>query len=75
MGLNNARRARMSRIASALNQIIREKAPQYGATVVDFYNTTIFTNSATLSDDGNHPNAAGYEAMANVWFSAMRNDL
>lgn len=75
MGLNNAQRARMSRIASAFNQIIREKAPQYGATVVDFYNTTIFTNAATLSDDGNHPNAAGYEAMANVWFSAMHNDL
>ncbi len=75
MGLNNTQRARMSRIATAFNQIIREKAAQYNATVVDFYSTTIFTNTATLSDDGNHPNAAGYEAMANIWFTAMRNDL
>lgn len=75
MGLNNIQRARMSRIATAFNQIIREKAAQYDATVVDFYSTTIFTSSATLSDDGNHPNATGYEAMANLWFAAMRNDL
>lgn len=75
MGLNDSQRARMSRIATAFNQIIQEKANQYGATPVDFYHTTIFTSSATLSDDGNHPNAAGYEAMANVWFTAMRSAL
>ncbi len=75
MGLNDTQRSRMSRIATAFNQIIQEKAAQYGATPVDFYHTTIFTSSTTLSDDGNHPSAAGYDAMANVWFSAMRSAL
>lgn len=75
MGLNDAQRARMSRIATAFNQIIQEKAAQYGATTADFFHTTIFTNPATLSDDGNHPNAAGYDAMTTVWFNAMRSQL
>ena len=67
--------SRMSRIATAFNNIIREKAQTYNATIVDFNNSTIFTSSNTLSDDGNHPNAAGYEAMARLWFAAVRSTL
>lgn len=72
---SSAGRTRMTQIANAFNNIIRTKATTYGATVVDFYNTTIFTNSTTLSDDGNHPSAAGYAAMAQLWFNAINPQL
>ncbi len=72
---SSAGRTRMSRIATSFNTIIRSKASRYNATIVDFYSSTIFTNSATLSDDGNHPNAAGYEAMARLWFNAISAQL
>ncbi len=75
MSLNDTQRARMSRIATAFNQIIQQKAAQYGATTVDFYHTTIFTSSSTLADDGNHPNANGYDAMTGLWFNAIRSSL
>lgn len=62
---------RMSAHVEVYNQIIRDKAAQYGALTVDFYSTDIFTNSATLYDDGNHPNQAGYDIIAQMWFEAI----
>ena len=62
---------RMSLQAMRYNEIISEKAAQYGALTVDFYSTDIFTNPATLYDDGNHPNAAGYDIIAQKWFDAL----
>ena len=62
---------RMSLQVTRYNEIISEKAAQYGALTVDFYSTDIFTNPATLSDDGNHPNAAGYDIIAQKWFDAL----
>jgi lysophospholipase L1-like esterase len=62
---------RMSLQAMRYNEIIAEKAAQYGALTVDFYSTDIFTNPATLYDDGNHPNAAGYDIIAQKWFDAL----
>jgi lysophospholipase L1-like esterase len=62
---------RMSAHVSALNEIIRQKAAQYGAVTVDFYQTDIFTNPATLYSDGNHPNTAGYEKITQLWFAAL----
>jgi lysophospholipase L1-like esterase len=61
----------MSAHVEVYNQIIRDKAAQYGALTVDFYSTDIFTNSATLYDDGNHPNQAGYDIIAQKWFEAI----
>jgi lysophospholipase L1-like esterase len=52
---------RMSAQVVRYNQIIVEKAAQYGALTVDFHSTDIFTNPATLYEDGNHPNQAGYD--------------
>jgi lysophospholipase L1-like esterase len=66
---------RMSLQAQRYNEVIRTKAVELGATTVDFYNTTIFTEPATLSEDGNHPNAAGYDAMAQNWFNAIASFL
>jgi lysophospholipase L1-like esterase len=63
--------ARMSAHVDVYNQIIRDKAAQYGALTVDFYSTDIFTNPATLYDDGNHPNQAGYDIIAQKWFDAI----
>jgi lysophospholipase L1-like esterase len=57
------------------NEIIARKAGQYGATTVDFYHTTIFTDPATLYDDGNHPNEAGYDQIAQIWFAALEPGL
>lgn len=65
-------RDRMSRRVNAYNEVIAEKATQYGATTVDFYHTTIFTDDVTLAPDGNHPNAHGYDIIAQKWFEAVR---
>jgi lysophospholipase L1-like esterase len=61
----------MSTQVQRYNEIINEKSAQYGAMTVDFHNTDIFTNPATLYDDGNHPNQAGYEIIAEKWFEAL----
>lgn len=62
---------RMSVQVTRYNQIVSEKAARYGALTVEFYNTNIFTNPATLYDDGNHPNQAGYDIIAQKWFNAL----
>ncbi len=66
---------RMSAHVDVYNQIIRDKAAQYGALTVDFYSTDIFINPATLYDDGNHPNQAGYDIIAQKWFDAITSIL
>ncbi len=63
--------ARMSMQASRYNEIIAERAAQHGALVVDFFSTDIFTNPATLYDDGNHPNSAGYDVITQKWFDVL----
>ena len=63
--------ARMSVQVGRYNTIIITKAAQYGALTVDFYNTDIFTNPATLYDDGNHPNQAGYDLIAQKWWEVL----
>jgi lysophospholipase L1-like esterase len=65
----------MSRHVAAYNDILARKAAQYGATTVDFYHTTIFTTPATLYSDGNHPNEAGYDQVARIWFAALEPGL
>ncbi len=62
---------RMSVQVTRYNAIIVEKAAQYGALTVDFYSTDIFTNPATLYDDGNHPNSAGYDIVAQKWYDTL----
>ncbi len=61
----------MSLQVQRYNEILNEKSAQHGARTVDFYHTDIFTNPATLYDDGNHPNQAGYEIIAQKWFEAL----
>lgn len=62
---------RMSLQVRRYNEIISEEAARNGALTVDFYSTDIFTNPATLYDDGNHPNSAGYDILAQKWFEVI----
>lgn len=70
-GITPAELTQMSAQVQRYNAIIEAKADQYGALTVDFYNTSIFTDPATLSDDGNHPNQAGYDLIAEKWFEVI----
>ena len=74
-GLDPEGVAYMSRLGGAFNEAIRAKAAEYGATTVDFYNTTLFTDPATLAEDGVHPNTQGYDRIAQIWFEALRPAL
>lgn len=63
--------ARMSVQVTAYNDSIRKTAEKHQATTVDFFNTDIFTDAATLSSDGNHPNSPGYDRIAGIWHAAI----
>jgi len=65
----------MSAQVKRYNAVIAEKAAGYSAMVVDFYDTLIFTSPSTLADDGNHPNAPGYDLVATVWFDVLKSML
>jgi lysophospholipase L1-like esterase len=62
---------KMSAQTRKYNDIIRKAAAAHGAIAVDFFETAIFENAATLSEDGNHPNGAGYAAIAKIWHAAV----
>ncbi len=63
--------SRMSAQIANYNNKVKTYAAAHGAVTVDFFNTTIFENSSTLSSDGNHPNGAGYDAIARIWYEAI----
>jgi lysophospholipase L1-like esterase len=71
--ITDAYAARMSTGISVYNDRVQTHANTFGAQTVDFFNTTLFENWSTLSDDGNHPNGAGYDAITNIWYSAITN--
>ncbi|MFT3894741.1 MAG: GDSL-type esterase/lipase family protein [Anaerolineales bacterium] len=73
--ITQAELTRMSRLVGLYNAILSAKAAQYGALTVDFSNTDIFTNPATLYDDGNHPNSAGYDLIAQKWWEVLNSLL
>lgn len=70
-GITADDRTRMSAQVTRYNDVIRARAAQRGAVVVDFFATTIFTSPATLAGDGNHPNGAGYDVIAGLWWAAL----
>ncbi|HPJ72624.1 MAG TPA: SGNH/GDSL hydrolase family protein, partial [bacterium] len=63
--------ARMSAQVGRYNGAVQAQAAAAGAVTVDFFDTTIFENDATLADDGNHPNGAGYDYIAGRWFQTI----
>jgi lysophospholipase L1-like esterase len=62
---------RMSTQVGVYNNRVKTHAATHGAQPVDFFNSTIFENWATLSPDGNHPNGAGYDSITTIWFRAI----
>ncbi len=62
---------RMANRLAAYNDTIQLHANTYSAKTVDFFHTTIFETQATLSEDGNHPNGAGYDAITDIWYSSV----
>jgi len=63
--------SRMTKQIQRYNEVIVEKAGQYNALTVDFYETDIFTQPATLAPNGFHPNPDGYDLIAQVWYKAL----
>lgn len=63
--------AQMSAQVNRYNDVMIAAAKKHGATVVDFFNTTFFTQDALLDPDGIHPNAAGYDQVAAIWLAAI----
>ena len=64
-------RTRMSAQVNRYNAALAVLAADENVHIVDFFNTDIFTNPATLADDGNHPNWAGYDVIAGMWMGAL----
>jgi len=63
--------ARMSAQVLLYNDEIARQAAALGMTTVDFFHTTIFEDWDTLAVDGNHPNGAGYDQIAAIWYQAI----
>ncbi len=70
-GITEEEIPRMSAQIQRYNQGVQTQAATYGATLVDFYSTTIFETPALLSSDGNHPNSSGYDQIATLWYEAI----
>ncbi|PIP35972.1 MAG: hypothetical protein COX20_08410 [Desulfobacterales bacterium CG23_combo_of_CG06-09_8_20_14_all_52_9] len=63
--------SRMALQVRNYNNAILAAASVRGVGVADFFNTIIFEDWATLSEDGNHPNAAGYDAITEIWYQVV----
>jgi lysophospholipase L1-like esterase len=74
-GITKGELDQMSKQVVAYNNAIKDVAAKQGALTVDFFNTKIFVDSATLYSDGNHPNEKGYDLIAGMWFKAMETVL
>ena len=70
-GVTDDEVSRMSDRIEEYNAQVQIHATAHRAGTVDFFNTTIFENASTLSEDGNHPNGAGYDAIAQIWHDAL----
>jgi lysophospholipase L1-like esterase len=70
--ITDAEVARMSAQARKLATVTREIASANGCVVADFLDAPFFRDRALLADDGNHPNAKGYDAMAKIWLDALQ---
>ena len=71
-GISQAERQRMGRQVKVYNDLLRAEAARAGCGLADFSASPVFTARATLADDGNHPNARGYDRLAEVWWTALQ---
>jgi len=68
-------RAYAPTLIEPLNERIRVLAPTEGAVLVDLYRDFNGEVDQLLQADGLHPNAAGYQRMAQSFFTAIRGKL
>ena len=47
--------------------------PGTGACLVDTAGAGVFSSSSLLGEDGNHPNAAGYAKLSQLWLKALES--
>lgn len=73
-GITEEEVGRMATQLAFYNEQVKTHATIHGAGTVDFFNTTVFENSATLDHDGNHPNSSGYDAIAQIWYQAVTGE-
>ncbi len=71
-GTSPAELKRMSAQVKLYNQALRAEAQAVGGRVVDFSADRTFTDPSLLADDGNHPNARGYDHLAELWWAALK---
>jgi lysophospholipase L1-like esterase len=67
--------ARMSQQAQRYNEIIRAAAAQHAASLVDIPAAQIFAAPALMHEDGIHPNARGYDAVARAWWKSLNEQV
>ena len=58
--------SKMSALSDVLDRTAAEVAAAHGAPTVDT-NDPFWADPARMADDGIHPNAAGYTALAELW--------
>jgi lysophospholipase L1-like esterase len=61
---------KMSTLAGVLDRTAAEVAAAHGAPTVDT-NDPFWADPARMADDGIHPNAAGYTALAEMWMGGV----
>ncbi|WP_214406445.1 SGNH/GDSL hydrolase family protein [Pseudonocardia lacus] len=61
---------KMSAQSKVLGQVVEDVADTYGVRTVDT-NDPLWSDPATMADDGIHPNGAGYTQMATAWIEAV----
>ena len=68
-------RAFTYKLVPEVNQLIRDLAADEGADLVDLYEGFDGQAGNLIGDDGLHPNDAGYEKIAQLFFAALREKL
>lgn len=68
-------RAHSYELIPSTNDLIRSLAAAEGADLVDLYQGFGGVAGSLIGDDGLHPNTAGYEKMAEIFFDALRGKL
>lgn len=67
-GISKSEMQRMGAQVKLYNQAIANVAKQNGAKVVNLSDPSLWRS---LAEDGNHPNASGYEKITQVWLKAF----
>jgi lysophospholipase L1-like esterase len=73
--LPNRQRSQNASLLEAYNDVLKVMCTQEGVTYVDLYNGIMPQADQWVGADGLHPNEAGYRHIAELFFTAIRNEL